>query len=119
MNFRLVGDEIEISGASGQQIWRGRPLGYPVKSVIPLVAEDGCIVLCDPDAQLGGYFENVLRIACDGSVLWRAPMPSSRNDDCYTAIGYDADALVANSWSGYRVRIDPNSGRLLESSLTK
>jgi hypothetical protein len=119
MRYRLIGTDIEIANASGQVTWRGRPLGYPVKKVIPLFTEDGCIVLCDPDAQMGGQFENVLRIAADGSLSWRAPLPSSANDDCYTDIGYESDALVANSWSGYRVRIHPSSGRIVDASFAK
>lgn len=119
MQFRLVGDAIEVASTLGQVVWRGRPLGYPVKVLIPLPGQDGCIVLCDPDSKLGGHFENVLRIAGDGSVLWRAPLPSSASDDCYTALRYDSDALVAYSWSGHRVCIDPKSGRILGSTFTK
>lgn len=119
MKFRLIRDEIEIASAAGTPIWRGRPFGLPVKRLFPLSARDACIVLCDPDAQLCGRFENVMRISGDGSVVWRAALPSAAGDDCYTELGCERDVIVAQSWTGYRVRIAPSDGALLDFTFTK
>ncbi|HSQ65776.1 MAG TPA: hypothetical protein VLM85_21290 [Polyangiaceae bacterium] len=119
MQFQLLNGAIEVTDATGRLVWRGKPLQHRVKSVIPLAGEDICIVLLDPDVQLRSHFENVVCVDPHGGVVWRASLPTSGNDDCYLALAYEGGALVANSWSGFRVRIDPRGGRILDAVFTK
>jgi len=81
----------------------------PVLQMLPLSIGDGCLVLLDPDATEKPTFENLLKIQSDGSVQWRTPLPDS--NDFFVRMEKCGEHIEANTWNGYRVEIDLNSGR--------
>jgi hypothetical protein len=99
--------------------WTGRPLGGAVSVVLAIRSTDDCIVLCHPDAQRGRAFANLLRVSSSGAITWRAELPPGTGDDAFVNVRWEDKELMANTWSGHRVRIDPDSGRILGSAFTK
>ncbi len=116
--YRLIHDELQIDDGAGVVLWSGKPLSCSVTLVLPGLGGDYCVVLLDPDAKLKGAFRNLLRVSTDGVVAWRARLPTT-GDDCYVSARWVDGTLVANSWSGYRVVIDSETGDIVNSTFTK
>jgi hypothetical protein len=64
-----------------------------------------------------GHDENLVRLTSAGSLVWRARLPET--NDYWVACLYEHPNLVANSWSCYQVRIDPETGLWISSTFTK
>jgi hypothetical protein len=111
--------EVEIYNNDGLLQWSGKPLGHRARAALSIKGSDDAIVLVDPDAVMKCRFQNLLRIAHDGSVQWRADLPGRENEDTYVSVQWVGTELMANTWSAYRVRIDVGDGRILESTFTK
>jgi len=105
--------------SAGRVLWSGRPDGAAPRTVVPVPDGQDCIVLLRYEDSDAHPFANVLRVTPNGSVLWRAPLPSEEPNDAYVSLSKAAEGLVANSWSGYWVRLDEASGRILERVFTK
>jgi hypothetical protein len=99
----------------GSLTWKGTYNGAAIKAAVPV--DDECVILLDPDASKEHVFKNLLRIACDGHPRWFAELPTS--PDVFLAVRPEGDDLAANTWSGFKVRIDPGSGRCLEQEFVK
>jgi hypothetical protein len=99
--------------------WTGKPLGCSVSVVLPIIGTDDYIALCDPDAQRGRAFANLVRVSPSGAITWRAELPPGTGDDAFVNVRWENNELMANTWSGHRVRIDPDSGRIMGSAFTK
>jgi len=97
--------------------WRGTYEGMKVVAAQPFEGNSRCLILLDPDASQKSYFENLLCVDASGKVLWRAQPPQSSND-AFVAIRMTGE-LYANTWSGYRVRIDLETGRTVELQFVK
>jgi hypothetical protein len=104
---------------AGPRLWSGKPLGYRASVVLPIDRSTDCVVLCDPDEQRIGRFRNLVRLRANGSIAWQADLPPTYGDDAYVAVRSPAAQLVANTWSGYRVDVDLDSGRILSTIFTK
>jgi hypothetical protein len=91
-------------------------LEFPITRA--MVVRDVIVVLYDHGAQPGwvGVFENLIGVNSDGEITWTAGLPTDYTGDSYLDVQFDAGNLVASSWSGRRVVIDPESGRLLDVS---
>jgi hypothetical protein len=63
-----------------------------------------------------GYGTAVEKFAVD-AVLWAADPPSV--NDRWVSIERTPEGVIANSWNGLRVILDPETGRALSSSFTK
>lgn len=92
--------------------------GVPVKTSFVLPGTSDHVVLLD---YMGGpkNFRNVLRIATSGEVVWRAELPDRSGPEAYVDLELSSDGLVARSWSGHRVVMDVNSGRIARSEFVK
>jgi hypothetical protein len=101
---------------TGQIAWRGRPCGVSAKVVIGAPGSDDAIVLLS--AQ-DGLRETLLRYRADGSVVWRAELPTHWSADYYVDVDLVEDVIHAGSWSGFDVVIDPATGRILSKQFTK
>lgn len=101
-------------------------LDYAVRDRFEL---DGrIIVLLDPDDYLGdpGYpkerrrgddaLRNLRAYSASGELLWEAEFPEPA--DYYYKI-VSRDPLVALSFSSYRCRLDPATGRIVEAEFVK
>jgi len=64
--------------------------------------------------------DNLVRLRADGSVAWVAEPPEASASDFWVAIEWVPDqGLVANSWSCWRVHIDPDTGKVIDKEFTK
>lgn len=100
--------------------------GYPVREVFDL--EGRVIVLLDPDAYLKdpdypkerrrgeSPLRNLRAYSSSGELLWEAEFPEQA--DYYYRI-VSRSPLVALSFSSYRCRIDPATGRIIEAQFLK
>jgi hypothetical protein len=81
------------------------------------------IVLITPDlGPKDGPFPNLLRRDRNNHVIWIATLPdplATARPDSYVDIQWEQSAIAANSWSGFRVLIDPDTGRIVEGEFTK
>src|SRR5580693_9184731 len=95
---------IELYDDAGALRWSGRPLGFGASVVLSIPGTNDVIVLCNADERRErGPFRNLLRVAPDGSVVWRADLPGETGDDAYVAVRWVGGKLVANTWSAHRV----------------
>jgi len=117
MRYELVDGRIVIRAEDGTVRWQGRPEGYPVKALSPL-PRDGAIVLLDYMAGPKN-FANLLRVREDGTVAWRVDPPDASGNDAFVEFRWDLDELIANSWSGYLVRIDLETGSIKDRAFVK
>jgi hypothetical protein len=114
-----LGDVVVTDALSGEVLWSGAIDQVKTDSVLPLGNSDDAIVLLDRMARKG-RFPNLLRIDRNGEILWRAELPSSSDpNEAYVSVEVEGDTIRANSWSGYRVRLSADSGRIAESTFTK
>jgi len=101
----------------GELCWQGTYHGMKIVAVELLDGNSRCLILLDPDATRRSYFENLLCVDANGNVLWRAQLIDTSNDT-FVSVRL-ADGLYANTWSGYRVRLDPATGAVLEAQFVK
>jgi hypothetical protein len=80
-----------------------------VSKMLPLRKDNACLVLLDPAATKKPNFENLLKVRQDGAVEWKAELPDSH--DAFVSMHDCGDHVEANTWNGYHVEIDLNSGR--------
>jgi hypothetical protein len=66
----------------------------------------------------GDYASAILRREPDGSVAWRALPPDGRRD-AWVSVRLQEEAVVANSWSCWLVRLDLTTGAVIERIFTK
>jgi hypothetical protein len=81
------------------------------------------ILLISPDVgPMDRPFPNIVRCNSRGEIIWAAELPEAQplgQPDAYvSAAGVDGH-LVANSWSGFRVLIDPATGKIVSIEFTK
>ncbi len=76
------------------------------------------IVLLDPNANLKVPFPNLLAVDEAGRQVWVAKLPTYKKADVYYKIA-SRDPLVAYSFSCYDCKIDPLTGKILETTFYK
>lgn len=101
--------------ADGSLAWQGTYQGTAIKAAIPVGGD--CVILLDPDASKQHVFKNLLRVGCDGRPRWFAELPGS--PDVFVAMHRDDDGLTAQTWSGFSVRIDLESGSVVAQEFVK
>jgi hypothetical protein len=107
----------------GRTVWRGQVLGVSALTVFSLPRTPDGVVLLDwmdrpPGIEAGHPYQNVLRIRADGSIVWRAELPSGETVKSFTATSWDEGKLIAQAWS-HRCVLDPETGHILETTFTK
>ena len=73
--------------------------------------------LLNPDSSQGGSFENLCCVDARGKLIWRAPLPSE--NDTFVALEGSENLIIATTWSGYRITIDPESGIVKSTEFVK
>ena len=64
--------------------------------------------------------DNLVRMRADGGVVWKAKPPESSAGNSWVAVEMVPDeGLIANSWSCWRVRLDPTTGVSIHKQFTK
>ena len=97
------------------EIWRGSFDEGSVVKMSAMPGSDGCAVVL-----FGTHVEqrrNLLRVATDGSILWRAATPPGEFG--YSNVWLDAGKLYAFASSGYLILLDSDTGTILEEVFTK
>jgi len=103
--------------ADGSYAWSGQYNGVSIVRVIPLDGVSRCVLLLDPDASQRQAFENLLCIDRGGGAVWTARLHTS--PDVFLGIVPTDEGIWANTWSGWRVLLDPNTGAELRGSFVK
>lgn len=107
----------------GAPIWRGRIDNCRIQTIVVLPISGDCIALLDYSAgPRSGAFANVVRFAYQQGIAWRASPPGLGTPDgfdAYVALSLQGEALEAYSWSGHRVILDPQDGRVTATEFTK
>lgn len=78
----------------------------------------GVTLRLDPHPD-GNLFESVSLVQPDGAVLWTATPTGFGSDDAWTDARLVDDAVVAHTWSCWRVRLNLVDGRVLDAVFTK
>lgn len=86
---------------------------------VDLAGEAGSIVLYNWMAEDVKDGRNLMRVDAEGNVLWKASPPTNGTQDCFTRMQWDGRGLTANTWSCYRVSVDPENGKVTVLEFTK
>lgn len=111
--FWIESKELWVADGS-QVVWRGQPDDIPVESVIAIPGTEDAIAVLDADAgprnALGDLkdWPNLIRVTATGRVVWRAPPPGTR--DWWVGVAWTENGLMAHTWSGLAVVLDPDTG---------
>lgn len=104
-------------GASGA--WTGRPDGMQVLEVRAVPDRGAAVALLDVPPGIGRR-SNLLGISADGGIRWRGELPQGNATDSFIDFDIESNGVVvASTWSGYRVRLDPDDGQIIEQEFTK
>jgi hypothetical protein len=79
----------------------------------------GIIVLYDWMSKRVKHGRNLVKIDRDNCLLWTAALPTSDPTDCFVAVEWDGQVLVASTWSGYRVSLNVENGTSMVRAFTK
>jgi hypothetical protein len=106
-----------IACAAANRIWRRLWGWHPVlvDESLALPGSGDRLVLV-PASDGNGYCKAVVAERADGSDRWRA-YPPEGGQDAWVAVRIDGDTVLANSYSGWLIRLDPESGCELERPL--
>ena len=81
------------------------------------------IVLINPDlGPMDRPFRNLLRRNALNRIVWVAELPdplAAERYDSYVEMAWEGDLVAANSWSGFYVLIDPETGRIRSGEFVK
>jgi hypothetical protein len=118
--FTVIDRQLLVTDLStGQTRWHGSPLGLPVEEVHPLQGAARAVVLLDYIAGPTGPKRNLICVDRDGQVVWQAALPTSSSPESFVSFELLGNELFANSWSGWRVAIDPGTGDIRGAEFTK
>lgn len=113
-NYSVIDQKLLIEDiTTGKLNWIGQPKELPVILAFSLPSSDDCVVLLKYSAGS----QNLVRCRPDGSIAWQAELPGS--EDAYTRVEWANQGLIANSWYGYRVQLDAETGRILSTEFVK
>lgn len=90
-----------------------------MKVVAALPDDDSmrCLILLDIAASKEPAFENLFCIERSGRIKWKAELPESQ--DAFVSFEKSSTHLIANTWKGYRVVLNLETGKIVERQFTK
>jgi hypothetical protein len=98
---------------------RVRPLGLNVLKVVPEPAGSAGFVLLEPPRSYGRA-RNLVKTDGRGAIMWIAELPAESPTDSFVDVELTPrGGLVARTWSGNRVDLDRDTGRMLKVTFTK
>ena len=98
----------------------GKVLGVGVLDIQDVPGEESAIVLLDYMEMGGGSVRNLVKVRPGGVIIWIADLPHTGPRECYLSIDLSVGGQVfANTWNGYRVAIDADTGSVLGMKFTK
>jgi hypothetical protein len=107
--YSIEDGQLIVREQSTDRVVRRQTFEVPVLQVLTLPGGDGCLVLLDFSATKKPTFENLFKVGTDGAIVWKAELPQSH--DAFVSMSDCGDHVEANTWNGYRVEIDLESGR--------
>jgi hypothetical protein len=112
------GDLLIVNQGNGEVAYTGKVLDQPIETILPVAGSNDAIILVD---YYGGprRFKNLLRINPRGQPVWIADLPVPSESDRYVQVQWDENGLTANSWAGYWVKLDPDSGEITNVEFVK
>jgi outer membrane protein assembly factor BamB len=110
LQFRVLRTE------TGELEWEGDYQGMKVIATLPIDNDQKCLILLDLVPGRSGRFQNLVCVGGDGKAVWTAQHVQSH--DPFVSIQSN-DGLYANTYQGYRVRLDPQTGSILETEFVK
>ena len=87
-------------------------------TTMPIPDSDDALDLALTDDGLG-YAASITRRGSDGSVRWTAIPPKVEPQDAWTVVRLEGPCVIANSWSGYLVQLDLDTGDEIARTFTK
>lgn len=117
--YSLADGELQISRDDPPFEWQGRLDSMPVVEVHPLA--DGAEALLLLDAPPGtSAVRNLVKIDATANIVWRGELPTTTQADCFVSLDLAPSGDVsASTWSGYRVVLSRETGRLMDRVFTK
>lgn len=97
-------------------------LGVAVLDVQELPGDDLVVVLLDYMKMGEGPQRNLVKVRKGGAIVWIADLPNTGHQECYVSVELDlapSGIVFANTWLGYRVSIDYETGRIQETAFAK
>lgn len=86
---------------------------------MPIPDSDDTLDLVPTDDDGLGYVASITRRGSDGSVRWTAIPPEGKPRDTWSAVRLEGGRVIANSWSGYLVQLDLETGSEIARTFTK
>ena len=114
--FSIPGQFTVFRAADGAFSWSGSYRAMKVVAALPIDGER-CLILLDTAASKQEVFENLLCVECVGNVVWKAELPDQ--PDAFVKFEMVADGLRAWTWSGWALRLDPATGKILGRQFVK
>lgn len=102
---------------NGELTWSGDLDGVPVLTVFPLSSRIVILLAYPCDELISRTFENILCYEADGSFFWRGQLPDTH--DSYVHMEVRDGVIYGTTWSGFRVSLDPQTGRVTNKEFVK
>jgi hypothetical protein len=108
--------------ADNDRAWQSVMMQAAVIEIIELPEALGTVTLYDWMADEVRDGCNLSRTQADGKEVWRAEPPfygQAGQQDCFTHVAWDGTNLSGQTWSGFRVIVDLDSGQVKTVTFTK
>lgn len=117
--YSLANGELRLSRDDPTFEWRGHVDSMPVAEIRPLPDDSGALLLLEPPAGTTRV-RNLVKVNAEARVIWRGELPDGSSGDCFVSLEVEESGDVsASTWSGYRVILSRETGRLLDRQFTK
>ena len=118
VSFSSADQSIIVSrNPDGSHSCSGRYHGAAIKRAVPTEDGEYCILLLDWDGNRRLVFENLLCIDRKGNPIWTAKLPSMPG--CIVPIAPAPRGLLATTCSGFRLRLDEQTGAQMKIAFVK
>jgi len=115
--FSIPSHEFVVFRADDGAIsWSGSYRGMKVAAASP-IDDARCLVLLDTAASKEKVFENLLCVERNGAVAWKAELPDQ--PDAFVKFEMTPTGLRAWTWSGWNLKLDTATGRIIEREFVK
>ncbi len=101
----------------GEYSWSGQYNGIAIRRAVPTGGGQDCVLLLNPDASDVSAFENLVCVDRKGSRVWTAKLPTS--PDVFLDLTVAPEGLLAKTWSGLSIVLDPSTGGELTRNFAK
>lgn len=85
---------------------------------LPIPGSGDILDLAPTDDGIG-YAASITRRRSDSSSLWTVMPPEGSRQDAWVAVRLEGPRVIANSWSGYLVHLDLDTGGEIVRTFTK